>query len=149
MENIFSFASRFEIIYIVSDFRRRCTLLHIQFDGLVQERRNSIANALELRLSCTNPSSWWGILISTEPYFMRTAEFGREIWDLCEQGEVGLQLFSVNQHPGETITLTWSTKETCHVVLISGTTTVKPYHKFNLSGGLAALDEIYLPVLNF
>ena len=25
-------------------------------DGLVQERRNSIANALELRLSCTNPS---------------------------------------------------------------------------------------------
>ena len=26
------------------------------FDGLVQERRNSIAYALELRLSCTNPS---------------------------------------------------------------------------------------------
>ena len=25
-------------------------------DGLVQERRNSIAKALELRLSCTNPS---------------------------------------------------------------------------------------------
>ena len=25
-------------------------------DGLVQEGRNSIANALELRLSCTNPS---------------------------------------------------------------------------------------------
>ena len=25
-------------------------------DGLVQETRNSIANALELRLSCTNPS---------------------------------------------------------------------------------------------
>ena len=24
-------------------------------DRLVQERRNSIANALELRLSCTNP----------------------------------------------------------------------------------------------
>ena len=29
--------------------------LHI--DGLVQERRNSIANALELHLSCTNPST--------------------------------------------------------------------------------------------
>ena len=27
-------------------------------DGLVQERRNSIANALELRLSCTNRSIW-------------------------------------------------------------------------------------------
>ena len=26
--------------------------------GLVQERRNSIANALELRLSCTNSSIW-------------------------------------------------------------------------------------------
>ena len=26
--------------------------------GLVQERCNSIANALELRLSCTNPSIW-------------------------------------------------------------------------------------------
>ena len=28
-------------------------------DGLVQERRNSIANALELRLSCTNPSIYF------------------------------------------------------------------------------------------
>ena len=27
-------------------------------DGLVQERRNSSALALELRLSCTNPSMW-------------------------------------------------------------------------------------------
>ena len=37
-----------------------------QIDGLVQERRNSIANALELRLSCTNPSKW-GI-----PYLLRS-----------------------------------------------------------------------------
>ena len=28
----------------------------VSIDGLLQERRNSIANALELRLSCTNPS---------------------------------------------------------------------------------------------
>ena len=28
-------------------------------DGVVQERRNSIAGALELRLSCANPSSCW------------------------------------------------------------------------------------------
>ena len=27
-----------------------------KIDGLVQERRNSIANTLELRLSCINPS---------------------------------------------------------------------------------------------
>ena len=35
-----------------------------QTDGIVQERRNSIANALELRLSCTNPSKWYLIHIS-------------------------------------------------------------------------------------
>ena len=29
----------------------------IQFNKLVQERRNSIANALELRLTCTNSSN--------------------------------------------------------------------------------------------
>ena len=29
-----------------------------QKNGLVQEGRNSIADALELRLSCTNPSKW-------------------------------------------------------------------------------------------
>ena len=29
-----------------------------QIDGLMQERRNSIANALELRLSCVNPSRY-------------------------------------------------------------------------------------------
>ena len=29
-----------------------------EVDGLLQERRNSISNALELRLSCTNPSKW-------------------------------------------------------------------------------------------
>ena len=28
----------------------------LHLDGLVQERRNSTANALELRLSCTKPS---------------------------------------------------------------------------------------------
>ena len=31
---------------------------YISVGGLVQERRNSIGNALELRLSCTNPSIW-------------------------------------------------------------------------------------------
>ena len=45
---------------------RRCTStdtlfvsnLKDHFHGLVQERRNSTANTLELRLSCTNPSIW-------------------------------------------------------------------------------------------
>ena len=40
-----------DMVIIDSNIRRN---LHI--DGLMQERRNSIANALELRLSCTNPS---------------------------------------------------------------------------------------------
>ena len=31
--------------------------------GLVQERRNSIANALELRLSCTNPLLWYCVIL--------------------------------------------------------------------------------------
>ena len=31
---------------------------NLHYDGLVQERRNSIANALELHLSCTTPSIW-------------------------------------------------------------------------------------------
>ena len=30
-----------------------------QIHGLVQERRNSSALAIELRLSCTNPSTWY------------------------------------------------------------------------------------------
>ena len=37
-------------------------------DGLVQGRRNSIANALELRLSCTNPSiCYYNFVISAVP----------------------------------------------------------------------------------
>ena len=29
----------------------------------MQEKRNSIANALELRVSSTNPSIWWAALL--------------------------------------------------------------------------------------
>ena len=36
-----------------------CVLQSSEINGLVQERRNSIANALELRLSCTNLSKWY------------------------------------------------------------------------------------------
>ena len=39
----------YEIIYIYSK-------QYSNIDGLMQERRNSIAEALELRLSCINPS---------------------------------------------------------------------------------------------
>ena len=33
-------------------------VINLQIDGLMQEKRNSIANALELCLSCTNPSKY-------------------------------------------------------------------------------------------
>ena len=39
--------------------RGRVQYIQYGIDGLVQERRNSIANALELRHSCTNPSIWY------------------------------------------------------------------------------------------
>ena len=47
--------------WYLEHFHLNCPLVNI--DGLVQERRNSIANALELRLSCTNLSIWqWWLL---------------------------------------------------------------------------------------
>ena len=39
-----------------------CKIMPQMFNGLVQERRNSIANALELRLFCTNPPCSWCIV---------------------------------------------------------------------------------------
>ena len=35
-------------------------------DGLMQERRNSIAKALELRLSCTNLSLWCAVAVPSD-----------------------------------------------------------------------------------
>ena len=42
-------------------------------DGLVQERRNSSALAMELRLSCTNPSTWvsWCVKSPASRFFFR------------------------------------------------------------------------------
>ena len=44
--------SRCDVICIINK-QQQMSVHHI--DRLVQERRNSIANALELRLSCTEP----------------------------------------------------------------------------------------------
>ena len=38
-----------------------CLKIGFNIDRLVQERHNSIANALELCLSCTNPLRYWGL----------------------------------------------------------------------------------------
>ena len=48
MANLWKWEYRIEITFMSRNA--------VYFDGLVQERRNSITNALELRLSCTNPS---------------------------------------------------------------------------------------------
>ena len=40
---------------MVYDFTHN--ILYLDIDGLVQERYNSIANALELQIFCTNPST--------------------------------------------------------------------------------------------
>ena len=41
-----------------------CDLIYLNIDGLEQEKRNSIAKALELRLSCTNPLIWSMFLLA-------------------------------------------------------------------------------------
>ena len=48
----------FSMWYVVkfSVLNRNFTQLRWYIDGLIQEKRNSIANAMELRLSCINPS---------------------------------------------------------------------------------------------
>ena len=46
----------FTIMVLKICYRFREVFEKIYINGLVQEIRNSIANALELRLSCTNPS---------------------------------------------------------------------------------------------
>ena len=49
-------------------------------DGLVQKRRNSIASALELHLSCTNPSVYSAILFTSPGWLlMRWSLFGTQV----------------------------------------------------------------------
>ena len=51
---------RFTAVHSVGTYRSKGRPWQHDIDELVQERRNSIANALELRLSCTNPSTlYW------------------------------------------------------------------------------------------
>ena len=52
------FKSHFNMADILHDSHKK----RQNIDGLVQERRNSIANALELHLSCTNPSTYSSLM---------------------------------------------------------------------------------------
>ena len=46
-------------------------------EHVLEERRNSIANAQELRLSCTNPSMWWRQLWKEATFTTENWEFSR------------------------------------------------------------------------
>ena len=111
-------------------------------DGLGQERRNSIANALELRISCTNPSmsfhvdgqevwsiiihhtSWpsaWDELLSKIPYIFRILVHSRQLTNTlslwCDVKHGGLcrcflYLFEVSLLSEEAL------KRQCQVLLI-------------------------------
>ena len=65
-------------------------------DGLVQERHNSIANALELHLSCTNPSM---LFLKTKWSFMVSLMVGTKI----EQD------LTTPRHTGDKIMMPWET----------------------------------------
>ena len=47
-------------------------------DGLVQDRRNSIANALELRLSCSNPSIYIHVNNIKYSFFITTSNMEQQ-----------------------------------------------------------------------
>ena len=51
-----AYCCRLWLLWMMNHNNDGVTMTQLQIDGLVQERCNSIANALELCLSCTNPS---------------------------------------------------------------------------------------------
>ena len=65
----------------ISDMFNRDAIWHI--DGLVQERCNSSALAIELRLSCTNPSIWsWSSLVQMACCLMMPSLYLNQCWTL-------------------------------------------------------------------
>ena len=54
--DVISFYVNMKYIMLSSSVATSITIFNIHIDGLVQERRNFIANAVELRLSCINSS---------------------------------------------------------------------------------------------
>ena len=61
----------------MQNFWSTSCLLSPYIDGLMQERRNSIANALELRLSCTKPSICIGLY---SKFFRLSYQPGTPLW---------------------------------------------------------------------
>ena len=77
-----------------------------EVDGLVQERRNSISNALELRLSCTNPSKWKHFLHADFRVSLMLLEhpFGQTLeWPVSWDSIAYDSYISVDLHACETV----------------------------------------------
>ena len=77
-----------------------------EVDGLVQERRNSISNALQLRLSCTNPSEWNIFCTRTfmRPWWLHEQPFGQTLeWSVSWDSIAYDSYISVDLHARETM----------------------------------------------
>ena len=77
-----------------------------EVDGLVQERRNSISNALELRLSCTNPSNENTFCTRTFmcPWWLLKQPFGQTLEWLVSWDSIAYDSYiSVDLHACETV----------------------------------------------
>ena len=83
-------------------------LRNVQIDGLVQERCNSSALAMELRLSCTNPSKWVNSLVPSDNIW-------QQIWVNIGAGN-GLLPDSAKPFPVPTL----SNHHSCLVAFTSG-----------------------------
>ena len=67
-----AFSAIWNVMLWVRLFSLELYIVYLHLDALVQERRNSSALAMELRLSCTNPSTW---SVDHLSYFMK-----KSIW---------------------------------------------------------------------
>ena len=90
-----------EELFVAVDSRYHAfILLWHDFDGLVQERRNSSALAMELRLSCTNPSIYYKNTSTKASWSIEYLLWGP--WDigrfLCNAVEIGDMVMGVCFH---------------------------------------------------
>ena len=66
-------------------FGEKFTVLYWdEIDGLGQKRCNSIANALELHLSCTNPSKWYRLHFTLCMYYSNSIAPYQVILAVCD-----------------------------------------------------------------
>ena len=83
--------------------------MYDQFDWLVQERRNSNANALELRFSCINPSNSWCYMLG-----MRIGQFDRFdaciniLWSISNMSNIIVEIINAINTPPHPSTISCS-----------------------------------------